>query len=90
MNERNRLTAPLSLHETHTITYLLKLDEFSINAVDKDKLLIGPWFAQLLLTFEGDLLSLVTDQFKQAKCALTFINQIDEIEYVFSDNEVLF
>ena len=59
LTEGNR-SVPLSLHETHTLIYLLKLESFAISAVDKNRLLIGPWFAQLLLTLEGDSLSLVT------------------------------
>lgn len=60
----------------HRIVFIPDSDLIAIDAVDKPRLLIGPWLSQIELSVSGMTLDLLStgEFFKQVKCALTFID----------------
>ena len=66
----------LGLIETHTIVFLLGMQDFKIDSVDKERLLIGPWLSEYIVTLSGAPALHVLANFKQTKCAMTFIDPL--------------
>jgi len=49
---------------THFTSFLLNLQDFQIDRIDKEKLLVGPWTSELVLTFDSEWLQVVSSHFK--------------------------
>lgn len=50
---------------THAIVFVVNgFTQLAINAVDRERLLIGPWMNEYIITLSGDSLDLMTKHFK--------------------------
>ena len=90
LQEGGRLTNYDQAPSTHTIKVLLSFEALTIAAVDRPRLLVGPWVAEHIVDIdEPSSVALIEQNFKQVKCAMTYLDQLGQRQVILSDNEVL-